>query len=635
MNQSTEQEQPAAGGTDDMAACPLDVLIVEDSEDDAILIAENLSGGGFDPHWKRVETAGEFSIALAERSWELSLADHRLPRFSAMGAFALYREAGLDIPFIIVSGMIGEDAAVAAMKAGVHDYLLKGKLARLAPAVRRELQEAEVRRNRAAAETALREAYSELSAIHSNAPVALLVVGEQLHVERANESGAKFTGRNASGALGVHFGEAVEIQCAPGCTDCVVKRIVVSTLQKGVEHRNVESRVPVWNGKEWEERWFLISSALLGSEGARRALICAQDITTLKETHVQIERQAAELEMRAQLIDLAHDAIIVSGVDRTIVGWNRGAEALYGWRAAETLGAPDPRLRAAAFQDAIKEIGAALERGGRWRGELTCLHRDGREVLTESRHLLVRKNVEQIGILQIEHDITDRRKAESCLQQTLLELEAALTEKTALLQEVHHRVKNNLAVIASLLSMKADASENAEARSALEESQERVRSMALIHEHLYNSEHLDRVNVRDYIQDLVNELRSAFNGRSGRIAMELAVEPIELEIERAMPLALILNELLTNSFKYAFPNNREGTVRVSFRKSEPGALELVVEDNGVGLPPGRLTEENGNSLGLRVVGILTRQLDGTLEQAAGPGTRLVFGFPENGAARRK
>ena len=133
----------------------LRVLLVEDSEDDATLLGRQLKRDGFDARVERVETAAEMDAALDRESWDLVIADYALPTFSAPAALGVLKRRGLDLPFIIVSGTIGEETAVAAMKAGAHDYLMKGHLARLAPAIRRELREADDRRGRAAAEAAL------------------------------------------------------------------------------------------------------------------------------------------------------------------------------------------------------------------------------------------------------------------------------------------------------------------------------------------------------------------------------------------------------------------------------------------------------------------------------------------------
>src|ERR687897_2758762 len=139
---------------------PLKVLLVEDSEDDALLLMRMLRRGGYDPAWERVDTAAAMEAALDGHSWDLVISDHSMPAFSSSAALGLLRRKGfLDVPFIIVSGRIGEDAAVAAMKAGAHDYLMKDNLARLNTAIERELREAEVRRERRRAEEKYRSIF--------------------------------------------------------------------------------------------------------------------------------------------------------------------------------------------------------------------------------------------------------------------------------------------------------------------------------------------------------------------------------------------------------------------------------------------------------------------------------------------
>src|SRR5918911_469971 len=136
---------------------PLTVLLVEDSEDDALLLVRTLRRGGYDPTWERVDTALTMEAALEGRSWDLVISDHSMPAFSSLAALELLRRKGFEhLPFIIVSGQIGEDAAVSAMKAGAHDYLMKDNLARLNSAIERELRDAEMRRKRRQAELALR-----------------------------------------------------------------------------------------------------------------------------------------------------------------------------------------------------------------------------------------------------------------------------------------------------------------------------------------------------------------------------------------------------------------------------------------------------------------------------------------------
>jgi len=221
-------------------------------------------------------------------------------------------------------------------------------------------------------------------------------------------------------------------------------------------------------------------------------------------------------------------------------------------------------------------------------------------------------------------DTTPRKRASEELSRTVQALQSALAENTILLKEVHHRVKNNLAVIASLLSMKAGTTENLEARRALDESQQRIHSMALIHEHLYSGERLDRVEFSEYARELVEQLYSASVSARELVAFHFECSPVELGVDRAIPCALILNELLANVFKHAFPDGRKGRIMVSLQTPSPGTLELSVEDDGIGLDPGW---DNSPSFGWQVVRILAAQLDGTLTAEPSAGTRFVLRFP--------
>lgn len=336
----------------------LRVLLVEDSEDDAMLLLRELRRGGYKPMFERVDTPAAMLNALSRERWELIICDYSMPHFSAPTALKLLQESGLDLPFIIVSATIGEDTAVAAMKAGAHDYIIKGNLSRLVPAIDRELREAEVR----------------------------------------------------------------------------------------------------------------------------------------------LARRRAE---------------------------------------------------------------------------------------------------EQIKI--------------------------SLQEKEVLLKEIHHRVKNNLQIISSLLNLQAEYLKDKQALEIFKNSQNRIESMALIHEKLYESEDLARINFADYVQDLVTSLFYAYAVNSDAITLKLNIENIFLGIDAAIPCGLIITELVLNSLKHAFPLGKCGEICVELRSFDRNKLALIVRDNGIGLPKS-FDFKNTASLGLQLVDALTNQLESSIELNKNDGVefKLVF-----------
>jgi two-component sensor histidine kinase/ABC-type amino acid transport substrate-binding protein len=216
--------------------------------------------------------------------------------------------------------------------------------------------------------------------------------------------------------------------------------------------------------------------------------------------------------------------------------------------------------------------------------------------------------------------MSERRKAEEQVKQSL-------REKETLLREIHHRVKNNMAVVSSLLSIQANKIKDATVRSLFEESQQRVRSMALVHEKLYQAKDLSSIDFDDYIKSIVSEIISLYRIDTNAITTEINVEGIELDLESAVPCCLIINELLTNVFKHAFPDNRRGTLSIHFTKTDGEAYTLTIKDNGIGLPKGSDHKETGD-LGLQLVNVLTRQLRGTFQLKSDKGMEVVVTFPK-------
>jgi len=200
-----------------------------------------------------------------------------------------------------------------------------------------------------------------------------------------------------------------------------------------------------------------------------------------------------------------------------------------------------------------------------------------------------------------------------------------LIEKEILLKEVHHRVKNNLQVIYSLLNLQSKRVNNKELSALLEVSKNRVRSMALIHEKFYQSKEVSRVDFSEYINSLARDLYKLFGISRSRIRLQVSADNVKLGLDQAVPCGLIINEIISNSLKYAFPDNKEGRIDVNFKLTEEDHYRLEIRDNGVGLP-GDLSIEETSSLGLRLVKLLTEQLEGDLKIISQSGTAFIITF---------
>ena len=278
---------------------PLRVLIVEDSEDDAVLLVRELERGGYEVACERVETAAEMVEALAAREWDAVLSDFSMPSFSAPAALAILHASGRDLPFIIVSGTIGEDVAVAAMKAGAHDYLTKRSLARLVAAVERERREAAERKARHAAEASLRASEAHLRAILDSALDAILTFDPAGRIESANPAAERVFGWTAAEIVGRSFHDLVVPSQGDGDGEATPR--VVGALR----HPGARELV----GRRQSGQPFPMDvavSAMLGSE-RRLGIAIVRDVTERKDLEAQV-RQMLRTETMGRLAGgIAHD----------------------------------------------------------------------------------------------------------------------------------------------------------------------------------------------------------------------------------------------------------------------------------------------------------------------------------------
>jgi two-component sensor histidine kinase len=225
-----------------------------------------------------------------------------------------------------------------------------------------------------------------------------------------------------------------------------------------------------------------------------------------------------------------------------------------------------------------------------------------------------------VAFESIARDVTDRVYAEK-------QLKSSLEEKEMLLKEVHHRVKNNMQVISSLLNLQSDSIKDPQVFEIFKESRNRVKSMAVIHEKLYKSVDFKHIDFGEYIRNLAADLFKSYRSKPGDIQLKINVENVMLGIDTAIPCGLIINELVSNALKHAFPEGRKGEINIElFRNGDK--FTLVVGDDGVGFPKD-LDFRQTESLGLMLVRTLTQQLGGTIELSRNLGTEFKIIFSES------
>lgn len=464
---------------------PLKVLVVEDSENDVELLNRYLIKSGYDVFFEQVVNEQKYISALNEKTWDIIIADYSLPSFTGIEALKIYKKFNLDIPFIILSGAIGEDIAVEAMKAGAHDYVMKANMKRLIPAINRELRETQMRKERRFVQEAFSESEAKYRILAQIAPVGIYMT---------NENG---------------------------------KYIYVNTC--------------------WSEM--------------------------------------AGLTFEEALDD----------------GWIKGIH---------------PDFRKTIFDN----WNAMIKTKNTWNAEYKFQNKNG--VTTWVYGLAVPQFDENEKILRyigINLDITERKHVEDILKKSL-------KEKEFFLQEINHRVNNNMQLISNLLRLQRKYIKDSKSIEIFSEIQNRIKTIALVHEKLYLTKGFSNINLKDYIADLVKNIYNSFFIQENKIEFNINVVDVTIGIERSITCGLIINELISNSLKYAFTENQNGIITILLRYKDKDVIELIYQDNGIGMPV-NIHITSATTLGLRLIKILVeKQLDGSIFLTRDKGTKYNITF---------
>jgi len=459
------------------------------------------------------------------------------------------------------------------------------------------------------AEIALRERDEIFRAVFEQSSVGIILYSSDLRVLDCNKNFADMIESTREKIIGLDLTRLRE-------------KAVIPTIQEAI----IEGKMSYYEGPYHATtsdayRWVSFSASPLRDDDGevRNGLLVVIDITE----RWKAEKALRESEERYRyLFDNANDFVFTIDLEGRFTSFNRAALEKTGYAPEEAVNLTMNDILAPEFRDLARSmLRKKLEDGDPTVYAVEIVTRNGRRIALEINSQVMVLDGRPVGIQGIGRDITERRQMEE-------QIRNSLREKETLLREVHHRVKNNFQVILSLLNLQSANIEDPGMKKYFIDAQNRIRSMALVHELLYQSVDISRLDISRYITTIVNELHASFHHAVPSCEPRVEVGRIELTIDQAIPCGLIINELLTNALKYAFPPGWEGKPEILISMSErEGMIELVVGDNGVGLPES-FDISSTQTLGLSLTPMLAKQLLGTFQIGRSRGTLFTVRFPK-------
>ncbi|WP_445665115.1 PAS domain-containing sensor histidine kinase [Fodinibius sp. AD559] len=341
-----------------------------------------------------------------------------------------------------------------------------------------------------------------------------------------------------------------------------------------------------------------------------------RDITDRKQNEQRLQQN---MELLTQLFENAPVGLVLLDEDHTITRINASFKEMFGYQLSELQGKEiDSFLTPPELVQEARDITDRTLQGESFQVETVRQRKDGTEVPVLIATVPVEIDGDIIAIFGIYVDISQRTEAEQ-------QLEEQLSEKQVLLAEIHHRVKNNMAVVSGLLELQKENTENEEAYQKMQDSQARIQTMSLVHEQLYQMGTFSSLQFDEYVKNLGETIATTYGDKAQDITLSYDTEPVRLDMDQAIPCGLLLNELLTNAYKHAFPNRAEGHITISLHEKDGQAVTLEVKDNGIGMAE-EIPERANDSLGLSLVYTLAQQLEGELQITTDNGSCFTVVF---------
>jgi PAS domain S-box-containing protein len=613
----------------------LRILLLEDDPGDAELIQELLEVDHFACEVTCVQTRAEFLAALENVEIDLILADYKLPSFDGLSALKLAASTRPDLPFIFVSGTIGEDVAIEALKIGATDYVLKTRLSRLVPSVQRALREARERAERKNAEEALRRSETYLA-----------------EAQRLSHTGS-FGWNVLSGEI-YWSDETYRIFEYEPTTKPTVQMVIDRThpddrarLQQIIDRASIERR-----GFVAEHRLMMVDDSVKYVRVvANRASGEHPDSVFFIGAVTDItERRRAEETLREQanLLNLTHDAIFVRDVNGVVTYWNRGAEALYGWSAEQAKGKLARELLKTVSAVPRDRIMAELLSSGRWEGELGRTKKDGARVVVASRWSLQRDaRGTPVAALETDNDITERKRTEEERERLhQLEADIARINRVSMMGELAASLGHEITQPIAAATMNATAclrwmqreppgiEEARQAVSRIVNDLERTAGIIDRNRSLYRrgAPQPELVDLNEIIRQMVVLLRDAAHRYSILIRTDLDAALPTTTADRVQ-LQQVLMNLMLNGIEAM--KEESGELSVTSERTEDGQLLVSVSDSGIGLPgeePERVfeafftTKPQGTGMGLSISRRIVEAHGGRLWASPNTGRGATFQF---------
>jgi PAS domain S-box-containing protein len=629
--------QSAAAGQHQEGAVtdPLQILLLEDEPGDAELIQELLEVDHFVSEVTRVQTRTEFLAALENVDIDLILADYKLPSFDGLSALKLAQSARPDLPFIFVSGTLGEDVAIEALKIGATDYVLKTRLSRLVPSVQRALREAREKAERKKAEEALRRSEMYLA-----------------EAQRLSHTGS-FDWDVLSGEI-YWSDETYRIFECERATKPTVQMVIDRTHPDDRMHlRQIIDRASIErSGFSSEHRLMMVDGSVKylrvvahrASGEDPESVLFIGAVTDITES----KRAEETLREQANLLNLTHDAIFVRDINGVITYWNRGAKELYGWSAEQAEGKIARELLKTVFPIPRERIMAELLSSGRWEGELVRTKKDGTHLVVASRWSLQRDaRGTPVAALETDNDITERKRAEE-ERERLRQLEADLARinRVGIMGELAaslgHEIMQPIAAAAinaraCLRWLQREPPEIDEARKTVSRIANDVDRAAGIIERnrlLYRrgTPQRELTDLNEIIRQMVVLLHDAASRHSISIRTDLDAALPTTTADRVQ-LQQVLMNLMLNGIEAM--RDESGELRVTSQRTEDGQLLISVSDLGIGLPgeePERIfeafftTKPEGTGIGLSISRRIIESHGGRLWASPNTGRGATFQF---------